>query len=387
MKCSCGTEFNDSFAFCPSCGKPNPTKVTSQISSPTQQSPDVPAPSVTYSQNAPIVSRSSFGIVSIILLVIAVLILFGGNFLAAVSIGAAGICLCKPVRAKIPVNKVVLYGIVGVLIFFGIACIAAEDEEFDNGSSNRSYSIESNDSSKKSNGGDYYLEENVAVDDWIVTVHSVDVDTVGTVTVTCNCTVANASKRNLEFVSSNLFALDNNGILTEAFSHDNYNVVAAGKSFDTTLIFNFSDQSNTDPSLMTMYIANDKTRVHFSETNDTDTYDEQHETFMRSESSWAAKYNQFYGTNYGKPLYIETTDDEGLTVITTTPSNLDLICWFDLSPDEIGNQGQLFYSTQMSQEGDTLDVYSDYELTYVPNDNVVILSSEKENYYEYFTVK
>lgn len=157
MKCTCGTEFNDNYSFCPACGKPKPTKAKSPKLATTQKPTAAPMPSVSPSQNTPIPSPRSFGIVSIILLLIAVFILFDGNFLAAVSFSAAGICLCKPVRDKISVNKVVLYGIVGILLFFGIACIAAAEEEYDINDNNQSYSSETKDSPYKTAGKDYYL--------------------------------------------------------------------------------------------------------------------------------------------------------------------------------------------------------------------------------------
>ena len=215
MKCSCGTEFNDSFAFCPSCGKPNPTTTIPQTPLPTDAEPAINVPSEQPGQSGAKFSLKSIGIVSVILLVLAVLLLFGGKHIAAFVIGAIGVCLSKPVRSKFLVNNLALFSVIGVLVFAGFFLYLAEEVN------KESHSGNSNEASVNTVGGDYSLGENVCVNDWIITVNSVDVDVVGIVTVTCKCSITNASKRNLEFVGSKLFALD---VSARLFCHPEVNV-------------------------------------------------------------------------------------------------------------------------------------------------------------------
>lgn len=176
--------------------------------------------------------------------------------------------------------------------------------------------------------------------------------------------------------------MDNNGLLTEAFSYDNNSVIGAGKTIDTKLIFSYSDQSNADISFMTLYIGNEKTRVHLTESDG-----EKNQTSTLSDASWAEEYTQFYGMTYEKPLSIEITDDEAITVITSTPKGTNLICWFDLDPYQTDSDGRMYYAAQMSEKGDTLNLNSDYILSYNPNGHVVMLNSDKDQFTEFFTLQ
>lgn len=101
----------------------------------------------------------------------------------------------------------------------------------------------------------YYLTDTVTGDNLTVHTHcAYHLTDNGCLSVYVICSITNNRSEVMTFNSYSYFSLNNDGIISNATSSYDYTNIAPGTEFETTVIFTFPDNSNTDFENMTMTV-------------------------------------------------------------------------------------------------------------------------------------